>query len=374
MKRKLAACALALAMLVGPASAAAFADVDPEQYYAQAVNWAVGKGITTGTTPSTFSPDSPCTRGQILTFLWRAAGSPEPQSTESPFDDVTPDMNQDFYRAILWAHEKGIIDPSDLEEGRLLPNAPCTRAATMSFLWRYAGSPVPHAAVFFDDVPPEAHYAQAVGWATENGITSGAAENAFHPDAACTRGQIVAFLYRSIGTAALEVSVEPEPEEPGTSSQGVQPLRTITGGGDAYSLGLDGSEFTSENVYEAKVQVAVYSDVEAVMTVTVPFPLFQAWDYTVRFTSEKAVYSFTYSRWDEAFADMVSWQGEHKLSRMTTEIPGAAPEMVPLELEVSDDDRMGGTVSWQVILPPGCALRFDQLEGYAVSCEVNSGA
>ena len=104
MKRKLASLAMALALLTG--SAAAFSDVDQHQYYAQAVAWAVERGITTGTTESTFSPNQACTRGQILTFLWRAAGSPEPENPESPFADVTSDMNQDFYKAILWANEK----------------------------------------------------------------------------------------------------------------------------------------------------------------------------------------------------------------------------------------------------------------------------
>ena len=146
---------------------------------------------------------------------------------------------------------------------------------------------------------------------------------------------------------------------------------------NAYSLGLDGSEFTSENTYEAAVQVDVYSGQEAVLTVTVPFPLYQAWEYTVRFTSEKAVYTFTYSRWDEAFADMVSWQGDHNLYRMTTEIVGAVPpvlETVPLEVEVSNDDRMGGVASWQVTLPRDCDFRFDETEEFTLSCEVSSGA
>ena len=372
MKRKLASLAMALALLTG--SAAAFSDVDQHQYYAQAVAWAVERGITTGTTESTFSPNQTCTRGQILTFLWRAAGSPEPENMESPFADVTSDMNQDFYKAILWANEKGVIGNS-WEEDRFAPYSPCTRSATVLFLWRYAGSPAPLFSPQFDDVDPEAEYAQAVGWAVETGITGGVTENHFYPDAVCTRGQIATFLYRSFGAAALEIPREPRPaaeEKPERT-----PLQTLSGSGNAYSLGLDGSEFTSENTYEAAVQVDVYSGQEAALTVTVPFPLYQAWDYTVRFTSEKAVYTFTYSRWDEAFADMVSWQGDHNLYRMTTEIVGAAPpvlETVPLEVEVSNDDRMGGVASWQVTLPRDCDFRFDETEEFTLSCEVSSGA
>ena len=374
MKQKLVSLAFALALLAGTVSAAAFVDVDQDHYYAQAVAWAVEKGITTGTTESTFSPNGICTRGQILTFLWRAAGSPEPESTESPFDDVTPDLNPDFYKAFLWAAEQSII--SDQADGSFFPNNPCSRGDTTRFLWRYAGSPKPYFPAEFDDVPPNTDYAEAVGWAVENGITSGVTETSFSLDAPCTRGQIVTFLYRSLGadTDFLEVPAHTPPAAPQQPEQ--RPLQTLTGDGYAYSLGLDGSEFTSENAYESTVQVDIYSDVEAVLTVQVPSPLFQAWDYSVRFASEDVSYLFTYSRWDEAFADMVSWTGDHNLYRMTIDYASTAKstETIPLEVEISSDNRMGGMVSWQVILPPDCGFRFNNLENFTLSCEVSSSA
>lgn len=160
-----------------------FCDVLTSDYYADTVLWAVENGITFGTTATTFSPNQSCTRAQIITFLWRAAGSPEPQSV-SPFFDVTPGIYYD--KATAWAAENGI------ESGTIFaPDAPCTRLMAVEFMWKYAGSPSA-AAVSFTDVS-----SAAVNWAVENDVTRGTGASTFSPDANCTRAQIVTFLYRA---------------------------------------------------------------------------------------------------------------------------------------------------------------------------------
>lgn len=371
MKKELTSLALAVLLLTVPASA--FSDVDSGQYYAAPVTWAVSQGITTGTTESTFSPDSICTRGQILTFLWRSAGAPEPQTATSPFSDVTLDLNPDFYNAILWAYETGIIGNA-AAEGRLSPNSPCTRSLTMSFLWRYAGSPIPHLPAAFEDVSPQADYAIAVSWAVETGITSGVTETQFQPDAPCTRGQIMTFLYRSLGGAVPELPIEADPEPQPAPVPETRPLLTLSGSGSAYSLGLDGSEFNSAEVYESKVQVAVYSDREAVLTISVPFPLYQAWDYIVRFTSEEddSSYVFSYARWDEAFADMVpSWQNAESSYRLTEFINEGKTYI--LDAVSVEEDRIDGKTSWRVQLPEETPFRFTDADQFTLTCEVTSG-
>ena len=374
MKKKLAALALTLAVLTVPA--AAFSDVDAGLYYAAPIAWAVERGITTGTTETTFSPDAFCTRGQIITFLWRAAGSPEPERTESPFADVTSDMNPDFYRAILWACDQGVIGPEDLSAGSFSPNSPCTRAATMGFLWRYAGSPAASAPGAFTDVDPEADYAKAVAWAVETGITAGTAETTFSPLAFCSRGQIAAFLYRCMNeTPAEDPAEEPAgPSQTPSAQPEVRPLRTCTGTGKAYSLGLDGSDFTSDNVYEAEVRVDIYSPYDAVFTVTAPFPLFQACSYSVWFDDPQNPgegYMFTCLRWDEAFADILPWEGEHYEFRFT-DTTGTNRKGTTFISRHLEDDRMGGSVSWQVTLVSGGGFNYHLLEGYELSCVVSS--
>lgn len=167
-----------------------FSDVDPGAYYYDAVQWAVKKGITSGTTETTFSPDQTCTRAQTITFLWRAAGSPAPKGKENPFSDVKEGTA--FYNAILWAAERGIISGSTFN-----PSDAVTRAQAAAFLYRNAGSPAVQGGASFSDVPADAYYAKAVAWAAAEGVTSGTKDNTFRPDAACTRGQIVTFLYRA---------------------------------------------------------------------------------------------------------------------------------------------------------------------------------
>ena len=169
-----------------------FADTDAGAYYFKPLLWAVDSNITTGTTKTTFSPYASCTRGQVVTFLWRAAGSPEPTTTENPFSDVSEGA---FYKAILWAVEKGIT--TGYADGTFRPGAACTRGQIATFLWRAAGSPEPTTTENpFPDVAEGAFY-KAILWAVEQDITTGYNDSTFRPGTACTRAHIVTFLYRN---------------------------------------------------------------------------------------------------------------------------------------------------------------------------------
>ena len=170
-----------------------FIDVDMGAYYAQPVLWAVEEGITTGLDTTHFGPDSTCTRGQIVTFLWRANGSPEPKSSNNPFYDVT--SNDYFYKAVLWAVENGIT--SGMSANSFAPNEPCTRGQVATFLWRAKNKPASGGSNIFADVASGAYYYDAVLWAVKNNITQGMGDGKFAPDAPCTRGQIVTFLFRA---------------------------------------------------------------------------------------------------------------------------------------------------------------------------------
>lgn len=171
-------------------AATGFSDVAANAYYANAVKWAVEKGITAGTSPTTFSPNDTCTTAQILTFLWRANGSPEP-TIQNPFTDVKE--SDYFYKAAVWAYEKGMAEGQSFGG-----NNPCTRSATVTYLWKLEGSPVGAPSVNFSDVGTNANYTEAVAWAVTMGVTAGTSETTFSPDATCTRGQIATFLYRSL--------------------------------------------------------------------------------------------------------------------------------------------------------------------------------
>ena len=171
-----------------------FADVSASSYYYNAVQWAVKNGITGGTSATTFSPDAPCTRAQAVTFLWRAADSPAPSSTEMPFADVPTDAY--YYNAVLWAVENGITGGTSATT--FSPDAPCSRGQIVAFLWRSKQSPMVAAENPFMDVNAADYYHDAVLWAAENGITGGTGANTFSPDAPCTRAQIVTFLYRAL--------------------------------------------------------------------------------------------------------------------------------------------------------------------------------
>ena len=159
------------------------------------MNWAVAQGITAGTTATTFSPNNPCTRAQAVTFLWRAAGSPAPKSSVMPFTDVAEGSY--YHDAVLWAMENGITKGTS--DTAFTPNAKCTRAQIVTFLWRSQKSPASDSVNPFTDVASDAYYANAVLWAAENGITGGTTATTFSPNNNCTRAQIVTFLYRCLG-------------------------------------------------------------------------------------------------------------------------------------------------------------------------------
>ena len=169
-----------------------FDDVSKDDYYYDAVHWAADKGVTSGVGDGLFAPDAACTRAQIVTFLWRTTGSPEPGSLRS-FSDVPADAY--YAKAVAWAVEKGITIGTDATH--FSPEETCTRAQSVTFLYRANGQPAAGAASF-RDVPADAYYAKAVAWAAEKGITKGVAEGLFGPEETCTRAQIVSFLYRSM--------------------------------------------------------------------------------------------------------------------------------------------------------------------------------
>ena len=170
-----------------------FVDVAKGSYYEEAIDWAVEKGITNGVSSNMFAPNDPCTRAQIVTFLWRAAGSPAPKSMSS-FTDVPADA---FYaKAVAWAVENGIT--SGTGESKFSPDATCTRAQAVTFLYRASGSPAVSGKAEFSDVSTTAFYADAVAWAAKKGITTGIGGGLFGSDNDCTRGQIVTFLWRAM--------------------------------------------------------------------------------------------------------------------------------------------------------------------------------
>ena len=171
-----------------------FADVPAGTWFADAVRWAVEQGITNGTDDTHFSPSVPCTRAQMVTFLWRAAGKPEPAGAEMPFTDV--EKGSYYEKAVLWAVEQGIT--KGVSETEFEPDATVTRAQTVTFLYRFSGAHTQAAAVFAD-VPVDAWYAEAVTWAVENDVTKGTSDTTFSPDDPCVRAQIVTFLYRYLG-------------------------------------------------------------------------------------------------------------------------------------------------------------------------------
>lgn len=171
-----------------------FVDVHESDYFAGAVTWAVADDITSGTTTITFSPYEICSREQIVTFLWRNAGRPEPVTTVNPFTDVKE--NSYAYKAILWAAENHITSGNG--KGKFSPGQPCTRAEAMMFLWRDAGKPAADSAKnSFTDVQPGSYYETAVDWAVANKVTTGTSKTTFSPNQPCTRAQIVSFMYRA---------------------------------------------------------------------------------------------------------------------------------------------------------------------------------
>lgn len=170
----------------------AFVDVKTGDYFYDAVQWAVGKGITNGTSAETFSPEDPCTRAQIVTFLWRAAGSPV-VNYAMDLSDVAGDAY--YAEAVRWALSEGITTGTSADQ--FSPDATCTREQAVTFLWRAAGSPAVSGGSAFEDVGADAYYARAVAWAAQNGVTNGISQALFGTGSDCTRAQIVTFLYRT---------------------------------------------------------------------------------------------------------------------------------------------------------------------------------
>ena len=168
-----------------------FRDVSTDAYYYEAVKWAQKKGITGGIGDGLFGPNQPCTRAQIVTFLWRAAGSPEPEGTAAGMTDVA--AGSYYEKAVAWAIENGIT--TGTADGLFAPDATCTRAQGMTFLFRASKASADDAPAF-SDVAADAYYAEAVKWATDNGITNGTTSSTFSPGSGCTRAQIVTFLWR----------------------------------------------------------------------------------------------------------------------------------------------------------------------------------
>lgn len=169
-----------------------FYDIAESDYYYDAVLWAVSEGVTSGQTSNTFAPLLDCTRAQVVTFLWRAAGSPEPVGAGNAFTDV--DSGSYYEKAVQWAVENGIT--TGTTSTTFSPDMIVTRAQVVTFLWRTAGCPAAYGVNSFADVPTDAYYSNAVQWAVRNGITTGTGANLFSPDANCTRAQVVTFLYR----------------------------------------------------------------------------------------------------------------------------------------------------------------------------------
>ena len=171
-----------------------FVDVAEDAYYYNAVAWAVSKGITSGTSETTFSPDDQCTRGQVVTFLWRAAGSPEPEQMNNPFVDVT--ASDYYYKPVLWAYSNGIT--AGVDSTHFGPAAACTREQVVTFLYSAFGKPAVEGAENpFSDVPADAWYTAPILWAVKEGITSGIGDGLFGVDHFCSRAQIVTFLYKA---------------------------------------------------------------------------------------------------------------------------------------------------------------------------------
>ena len=168
---------------------AGFSDIPANAWYRDAVEWAVDEGITSGTGATTFSPNRDCTRGEIITFLWRAYGAPQTDHI-AVIEDIDPSLY--CFDAVTWAADQGIV----AEGEAFRPDDPCTRAMAVEFMWRAEGCQAIATDTGFTDVPVSASYSTAVEWAVIHGITTGATDTTFEPDTVCTRAQIATFLYR----------------------------------------------------------------------------------------------------------------------------------------------------------------------------------
>ena len=170
-----------------------FTDVAEDAFYAEAVRWAFENEITTGTSENSFDPDKTITRAEAVTFLWRAAGEPEPAATVSPFADVTE--NDFFFKAVMWAVENGIT--TGMDQNHFGPYVTANRAQVITFLWRANGEPAANVENPFTDVADNAWFREAVLWALETGVTNGASDTFFNAWGTCNRAQVITFLYRA---------------------------------------------------------------------------------------------------------------------------------------------------------------------------------
>lgn len=188
-------------VITTPAAPKAFTDVqNKSKYYYKPVYWAVGENVTSGTSATTFSPEAPCTRAQIVTFLWKAAGAPD-EGNADKFSDVSATA---FYaKAVGWAVKHEITGGTS--NTTFSPGAPCTRAQAVTFLWKANGSAEVSDAIAFTDVGESSWYRAAVAWAVRNNITGGVSSTSFAPSRTCTRGQIVTFLYKASGSPDVEL-------------------------------------------------------------------------------------------------------------------------------------------------------------------------
>ena len=241
---------LSLALMLGLmpnvfAAQPAFIDVPAGMYYSAPVAWAVENGITNGTGANTFSPDAICSRGQVVTFLWRAQGSPEPATTVNQFVDAVPGSY--YYKAMLWAVESGITTGTG--NGKFSPDMSCNRDQVVTFLWRAQGKPAPASNVNpFSDVPAGSYYYDAVLWAVEQGITTGTGNGStFSPGMSCSRGQIVTFLQRAIEPAEPVDPPKP-PAEPLRFD--VQPQSAALEAGNTVTLSVRVSGGTAPYTYQ----------------------------------------------------------------------------------------------------------------------------
>lgn len=218
MKRTLSI-VLALILLMGcmagavSAAGTSFTDVKEGDYFHDPVQWAVENGITSGIGDNRFGPSNPCTRAQVVTFLWRAAGSPNPNSSANPFADVS--TGDYFYTPVLWAVENGIT--AGVSANSFGPSQTCTRGQIVTFLWKFKNAPTPNnTSVQFSDVDVSAYYAKPVAWAVENGVTAGVGDGKFGPNQTCTRGQVMTFLYKAkdVASGNSEIPDATVPSEP----------------------------------------------------------------------------------------------------------------------------------------------------------------
>ena len=239
-----------------PTEKPSFSDIPSGAFYAKPVAWAVESGITSGTGGGKFSPNAACTRGQIVTFLWRAEGKPEPAGSTSPFVDVKP--TDYFYKAVLWAVENKITSGTD--SSHFSPGKPCTRSQAVTFLWRTAGKPA-HTLSYnpFKDIKAGAYYYDAVLWAADNGVTAGTSGKLFSPESTCNRGQIATFLYRTYVEPADVVLPVPDEEiyKSITSSLGPKAETAL------YDINGDGTDelfvYYGEFSGKSKISFSIYT-------------------------------------------------------------------------------------------------------------------